>query len=114
MAGKAAVERAFSAAIVESRKRPNVAERAASDRTRSRTPEEMAILGEQFYQAVCANPGETMITLGGQVSATAQSLRNVVKRLKRERRIRSAGQRQETRYSPMAEGLGVGEPPIIG
>src|SRR5690606_32274632 len=104
MAAKEAVERAFSVANVESQRKPKVIRGARSSRTRCRTPEEIGVLSEQFYRAVCVNPGETMLTLAGQVGATTQALRNVVKRLKRDHRIRSAGHQQETRYLPLAEG----------
>ena len=67
-----------------------------------RTPEEIAELGERFYAAVCAKPGEKMRVLSVEVGASADELHRPMTLLKREGRVRSVGQRPQTRYFPMA------------
>ncbi len=100
-AAQEAVERAFASAAKErggTRPRPRV--KSASDKRR--TPEEIAALGERFYQAVCAKPGETMTVLATDVGASAGELNRPMTLLKRTGRVRSAGSRNNTRYFPMA------------
>ena len=67
-----------------------------------RAAEELVALGERFYAVLCRNPGEKMTTLAPQVGASPRTLQVAVARLKRARRVRSVGQRQHTRYFPMA------------
>lgn len=96
-----AVERAFtSASHAPSKKRPIPQARSTGD-TR-RTPDEIAALGERFYQAVRAKPGETMTVLAADVGATARLLNRPVTQLKRAGRVRTAGARNHTRYFPMS------------
>ncbi len=59
-------------------------------------------LSERLYEAVCANPGALMSVLAAQVGATARALHRPAMVLKRAGRVRSVGQRQLTRYFPMA------------
>ncbi len=99
-AAQEAVERAFAGAASGrggTRPRPRV--KPASDKRR--TPEEIAAVGERFYQAVCAKPGETMAVLAANVGASAAELNRPMTLLKQEGRIRSAGSRSRTRYFPM-------------
>jgi hypothetical protein len=58
-------------------------------------------LEKRLHEAVCAQPGETMVVLAQAVGATPQELRRPATLLRRQGRIRSAGQRQYTRYFPM-------------
>lgn len=98
----AAVERAFMAAKSEpvpGQRRAKAASRVP--RTR-RSLEELAMLGEQFYAAVCAAPGETMSVLAAQLRTSSGSLQIPVGQLKRAGRVRSAGRRQFTSYFPMS------------
>lgn len=105
-AATAAVERAFVATVLAggrpraSTARPSQPRRRMAPR---RAAEEVAALAEQFYAVVCRNPGETMATLAPQVGATPRALQLAVVRLKRVGRVRSVGQRQLTRYFPMAK-----------
>jgi hypothetical protein len=99
---KEAVERAFAASTARSvmvarpiRARENGKRRAAS---------ELAALGEQFYRAACAKPGETMTVLAAEVGVSARELHRAVARLKQAGRVRAVGQRSQTRYFPMASG----------
>jgi hypothetical protein len=59
-------------------------------------------LAERFYATLCRSPGETMATLAPQVEASPRALHVAVARLKRAGRVRAVGQRQHTRYFPMA------------
>lgn len=105
-AATAAVERAFVATVpvggggCVSTARPRQPRRRMAPR---RAAEEVMALVEQFYTVVCRNPGETMATLAPQVGATPRALHLAVARLKRAGRVRAVGQRQLTRYFPMAK-----------
>ena len=61
----------------------------------------MAGLAERLYEAVCANPGETMAVLIAKVGGSARTLHRPMWLLKRSERVRSVGERQHTRYFPM-------------
>lgn len=95
-AATAAVERAFASVASPTNAR---APRRASGRRRP--PTEVAGLAEQLYDAVRANPGETMMIIAAQVGQTPRALSRPMLRLKRAGRVRSAGQRSFTRYFPM-------------
>jgi hypothetical protein len=100
----AAVERAF--AITPRQKQGAATKVPATAGGRKaqaprRATEELAALGEQFYAALCRQPGETMTTLAPQVGASPRTLQVVVARLKRAGRVRAVGQRQHARYFPM-------------
>ncbi len=96
----AAVQRAFASASAPSRA-PST--RANTQRHR-RGAGEMSELQERLYQAVRANPGETMTTIAAHVGQPPQALNRPMFHLKRKGRVRSAGQRHRTRYFPMAAG----------
>lgn len=101
LAATEAVERAFESADrqkTRARTRPAVSRRRIS---RRRSPEDMVALSERLYEAVCANPGETMSVFARVVGAGARALHGPAARLKRAGRIRSVGQRQFARYFPM-------------
>ena len=96
-AAAAAIERAFGAAT---------SPRAASAPRkrawgRRRPPTEVAGLADKLYDAVRANPGETMAVIAPHVGETALALSRPMLRLKQAGRVRSAGQRHLTRYFPM-------------
>ena len=98
---KAAVERAFAEAEMESAPEPQRTKPNAQ-RLQRRAPSEVAELGERFYSMVCQTPGETMAVLAGKLGATAQELKVPVAQLKRADRVRGVGQRSHMRYFPMA------------
>lgn len=62
----------------------------------------MSELQESLLQAVRAHPGETITTIGAAVGQPPRALHRPMFHLKREGRVRSAGQRSLTRYFPMA------------
>ena len=71
--------------------------------SRRRSSEEIAELASRLYDGIRRHPGETMAVLAPAVGGTARALRRPARRLRREGRIRSVGQRQYTRYFPMGE-----------
>jgi hypothetical protein len=73
-AAEAAVVRGFSSARPGRRKASRRgASRRAKSPNRRRSPEEIAELGERFYAAVCAKPGETMRVLSADQRLPASS-----------------------------------------
>jgi hypothetical protein len=61
---------------------------------------EVSELGERLYRAVCAHPGEGMAALAGELGASARELHRPMALLKQAGRVRSVGQRHQTRYFP--------------
>lgn len=99
MAAKAAVERAF-AVVTPS---PRVTTRRRATFTR-RAPAAVAELAEQLYEAVQACPGETMTVIAARVGEKPRALQRPMLHLKDDGRVRSVGERNFTRYFPMAAG----------
>jgi hypothetical protein len=60
----------------------------------------VAALSERLYDAVCAQPGETMAMLAPELGSSPRELHRPMAALKRAGRVRSAGQRHQTRYYP--------------
>lgn len=99
-----AMERAFESARLPRRRTRSP--RAARRRISAKRPlEEMADLSERLYEAICANPGDTMRVLAPVVGARSSALHVPTMRLKRAGRIRTVGQRSLTRYFPMVKNL---------
>ena len=73
--------------------------RAASKR---RGATMVADLADRFYEVVSETPGETMSVLANRVGASPRELHRPVANLKRVGQVRSVGERQRTRYFPMA------------
>ena len=67
-----------------------------------RTSAQLAALGERFYEALCAHPGQTMAVLAHKAGSSPDELRYPVVRLIRAGRVRRVGQRQTMRYFPSA------------
>ena len=82
-AAAAAVERAFG-----------------SNPIRLRATTEVVALGERLYEAVRAQPGETMAVLAPELGKTPRELHRPMMVLKRAGRVRAVGQRHQTRYFP--------------
>ena len=68
---------------------------------RRRTEAEVGALAERLCAAVHAMPGETLSRLALKLGATAQELSLPADHLRRAGRLRSLGQRQQTRYFPV-------------
>jgi hypothetical protein len=95
-----AVARAFAAS--PGRAAPSAPGRQARRSPGKRRPSaDIAALGDQLYQAVCAKPGETMAVLSADVGASARELNRSMLMLRRTGRIRSVGSRHQTRYFPL-------------
>ncbi len=97
-----AVARGFATPSRSSRPPSGPAQRTRRNPGKKRPSEDIAALGERFYTAVCARPGETMTILAADVGASARELHRSVTLLRRANRIRSVGTRHLTRYFPMA------------
>jgi predicted Zn-dependent protease len=98
-----AVERAFArmagGKARSEQQRASSTVRVAGQR---RAPEELTALSDRLYAVICAHPGATMVTLAAEMGATARELNRPARQLRRTGRVRSAGQRQATRYFPMS------------
>lgn len=96
-----AVARAFASAAITSASAVTP-RRIQSSPGKKRASTDIAALGERFYQAVCAKPGETMTVLGADVGASARELSRSVILLRRAGRVRAVGSRHLTRYFPLS------------
>ncbi len=101
-AAEEAVQRAFATARTTEPVRSRTPKRVGAEVRKRRASEDVTALGERFYKAVCAKPGEMMAVLAADVGATARELNRPMILLKRSGRVRSVGARQHTRYFPMA------------
>lgn len=95
-AAKTAVERAF--AVMTPAPRGAVRRRATYTRRASGAVAELA---EQLFDAVQACPGETMTVIAARVGEKPRALHRPMAHLKEGGRVRSAGERNYTRYFPM-------------
>jgi hypothetical protein len=93
---KSAIERAFAQSEPAPREAPR--RRAAFSR---RAPSAVAGLAEQLFKAVQDCPGETMAVIAARVGEKPRALHRPMMNLKDAGRVRSAGQRNFTRYFPM-------------
>ena len=101
-AASAAIERAFAAAAAPSRSPASQQPRRGPAKSfRKRPAEDLAALGERLLGAVRAHPGATMTTIAEQLGLAVRALSHPMIKLKDAGHIRSAGQRQHTRYFPM-------------
>jgi len=99
-----AVERAFASSSAAAMPRSSAARSSRRAPGRRRGPDEIAVLGERLYAAVVAEPGETMAVLAPAVGETPRDLHRPMAALKRAGRVRSVGERHQTRYYPTAGG----------
>jgi hypothetical protein len=94
-AAKVALERAFAAVAA-----PRPAARRPLKLHR-RESAEVTDLVERLFDAVRACPGETMTVISARVGQKPRALQWPMMRLKHAGRVRSAGERNFTRYFPM-------------
>jgi hypothetical protein len=99
-AAQQAVARAFALAEGVPAGAPR---RTRSSAGKKRPSADIAALGERFYKALSAKPGETMMVLAADVGVSARELHRSVALLKRAGRVRAVGSRSLTRYFPMAK-----------
>jgi hypothetical protein len=95
LAVRAALERAFSGTTP-----PRTTVRRRTPYCR-RAREEVAELAERLFEAVKACPGETMKVIAPRVGEKPRALERPMKHLKAAGRVRTAGERNFTRYFPM-------------
>jgi hypothetical protein len=95
LAARAAVERAFSLTAPAPR---TTSRRQVTYRRR----EEVAELAERLFEAVRSLPGETMTIIAARVGEAPRRLHRPMMHLKDAGRVRCAGERNFTRYFPMA------------
>lgn len=95
VAARAAIERAF--ALVPCAPR-TTSRRRATYRPRA----EVAELAERLFEVVRSLPGETMTVIAARVGEAPRVLHRPMMHLKDAGRVRSAGERNFTRYFPMA------------
>jgi hypothetical protein len=96
MAVRAALEQAFGLSAT-----PRGSPRRRASYVR-RASHEVGELAERLFQAVKACPGETMTVLAARVGGKPRALHRPMMHLKATGRVRSAGERNFTRYFPMA------------
>lgn len=95
----AAVERAFASSGVKASPAKPAKGRNPG---RRRGSDELKELSALLYKVVCANPGATMATLAKSAGKKSEDLEHPAKLLKRLGKIRSVGERNATRYFPLA------------
>jgi len=98
-----ALERAFAGPGSSTARRPAQAAAAGATVARGgkrRRSAEVSELGERLYRAVCAQPGEGIAALASELGASARELHRPMALLKEAGRVRSVGQRHQTRYFP--------------
>ena len=94
----AALARAFSSASAPAR--ASTAPRPQRTTGRRRASTELSALGARLYEAVVAHPGETMAVLAPRLGCSPRELHRPMAVLKQAGRVRSVGQRHQTRYYP--------------
>ena len=100
-----ALERAFAPRArtpekaVPSRHAPGIGKR--------RAPAEVSAVGERLYQVVSTKPGEAMAVLAHELGASTRELQRPMALLKQAGRVRSVGQRCNTRHFPRAHAASV-------
>lgn len=70
--------------------------------TPRRSPAELEELAERLYRTVSEKAGESMQAFSGELGVTARELQRPMGKLKEAGHVRSVGERQATRYFPMA------------
>lgn len=97
-----AVERAFTGAAQASRPSNTLRAPRTEPNSQRRTQAEIETLCDRLYQAVCEKPGETMTVLAKGLNSMAIQLKKPMAHLKQADRVRSVGQKNFTRYFPVA------------
>lgn len=98
---RAAIDQAFTAATP--RTPAKCAQRAPAPRERTRrATADVAALSERLFEAVTRRPGESMVTLARELGSSTRELHLPMSLLRQAGRVRCAGERQLTRYFPMA------------
>ena len=98
-----AVKRSFSKSVAtgarSARGRLTNPDKVSEPRKR-RSAEELAELCERLYKMICTHPGESMSLFASELDLSVRDLQKPTSKLKAAGRIRSAGERNMTRYFP--------------
>jgi hypothetical protein len=94
-----ALDRAFAGSAVAARKPAQTAATATTG-GRRRARAELSAVAERLYRAVCAQPGEGIVALAGELGVSARELQRPMALLRESGRVRSVGQRHLMRYYP--------------
>lgn len=95
----AAVERAFASVRPATRNPTSTrSDRAPGKR---RDPAALAELAERLHAEIMAEPGALMTVYAKRLGSTVRELNRPMAALKRARRLRTAGARNNTRYFPL-------------
>lgn len=100
----AAVQRAFGMHAPQAPARARRTSTAAKGAAR-RTQQQVAEVGERLCQAVRTNPGRGMNELAAELEVSPRELLRPMALLRRAGRVRSAGERNHTRYFPTAQAI---------
>ncbi|MEM7674624.1 MAG: hypothetical protein AAF449_01335 [Myxococcota bacterium] len=73
---------------------------ATSPTVARRSADELSAVREQLYELICAHSGESMTLFSEQLGISVKDLHRPMSKLKAEGRIRSVGERNQTRYFP--------------
>ena len=82
------------------KKKQAIRDRATQPTVARRSADELAAIRERLYELICAHPGESTTLFSDQLGISAKDLHRPVSKLKAEGRIRSFGERNQTRYFP--------------
>ncbi|MBK8010727.1 MAG: winged helix-turn-helix domain-containing protein [Deltaproteobacteria bacterium] len=99
----AAVMRGFGAPNSQIKLTPSRQMKARSFRGR-RSTADVSMLAERLYELICERPGELMVSFSAELGKTARELYGPMTALKNSGRIRTAGERNRTRYFPSIDG----------
>ena len=98
-----AVEEAFAggrAGRRQVRAASSVRRRSAAASPRRRTQAELVALTERLFDTVRSSPGEGMARFAEQLGVSSAELQYPMNRLRNAGRVRSVGERYQTRYFP--------------
>lgn len=98
-----AVARAFSSAFAAPRASAGPKPKRAPGSRRGAAA--LSALGDRLYEAVRGQPGEMMAVLAPELGCTPRELHRPMAALKQAGRVRSVGQRHQTRYYPTARSV---------
>jgi predicted O-methyltransferase YrrM len=101
-AAQQAIERSLSRSVQAQRSAKSTVRRPPSPRlaTKRRTAAELDETCEKLCALVRARPGESIVTLGEAMGASAGTLQRPMAKLRAEGRVRSVGERHLMRYFP--------------
>jgi hypothetical protein len=98
----AVVERAFAADPQSAPRQKRTAPAQRKPSAARRADSEIQALADKAFAAIDAEPGIGMTRLAATLRVSSRELERPIHRLKMERRVRSVGRYQNTRYFPFA------------